>query len=426
MGSFNFNCALSGISILPGDKVKFLFLSRNPYDEGRFTSGCYYYDHWSLRTPPIDGVYDDYGRAAFDKNYLTSLIEELFQKDICDKPFGYNQYHEHPISKQSDISEIIEAAWEGRLCVEETGLNKRQEIDVRIPTWERIRKLLSANKFEVLNKKYTENTYNAIPIRYGIVAVEYRSYDAEKSIASLEKIVPVINEFYDCSLVYTQSKEYKNDINLLVVPKNWIGKPELFLSKEIEEVKNQLITPKTHRHRTQKPTQVAYAMVLEDVWKLFVEVKHKIFWRKDDLSVAGIYKKLKEIMDINVGVKIDISKIEKLNITNDEATDLISVMGNNWKRSEKLRELFEWLPSQITLQHHLTHAYDNLKLSNTDKEDLLIRCAEAGRVQFIMSAMHKAWEVPILAGQDPEYELHLRINRGLSTIIKQLKKSLEE
>lgn len=428
MGSFNFNCALSGISILPGDKVKLLFLSRNPYDEGRLTSGCYYYDHWSLRTPPIDGVYDDYGRAAFDTNYLTNLIEELFHKDVCEKPFGYNQYHEHPISKQSNINEILESAWDGRLCVEEIGINKKQ-IDPKIPTWENVIDLLISKKVKVLNNKYKENVYNAIPIRHGIVAVEYRNYDGQKSIDALEKIVPIINEFYDCSLVYTQNKEYKNHVNLLVVPKNWLDKPELFLRKEIEEVKRQLITsPEMYGYsRDGKKVQVAYAMVLESVWNLFKEVKYKISWRKEDRTVAGFYKELKEAMSFEVPSEKNVEKICKnLPLSEDEQLDVVNSMMFSYRRSEKLRQLFEWIPSQVTIVEHLTYAYDNLNLTDVEKEDLLIRCSEAGRVQFIMGNMHKAWEVPILAGQEPAYDLFLKINSGLSKIVRKLKKSIEE
>ena len=128
MGSFNETCAISGLPIGCGDLVKLVFLSRNPFcsaDEHFYHRGCYHYDHWCMRTPPISGKYDDYGRCKFKENYLTRLIEKMFIDDIVELPFGFNQYHAHSVPKKPTIHQLLDAAWQGRLLVRDTYFSEK-------------------------------------------------------------------------------------------------------------------------------------------------------------------------------------------------------------------------------------------------------------------------------------------------------------
>ena len=107
MGSFNEVCALSGLGINCGTPVKVLFLTRNPHvgSNQQFAQrGCYHYDQWFLRTPPIDGEYSDYGQAKIKESYLTKLIEKVFAEDIIVRPFGFNKYHARNVPPEPNIN----------------------------------------------------------------------------------------------------------------------------------------------------------------------------------------------------------------------------------------------------------------------------------------------------------------------------------
>lgn len=120
MGSFNEICALSNLIIAPGTPVRVLFLTRNPYvvsDMHEDYRGIYHYDQWFARTPPIKGRYGDYGRCDFEEDSISHLIEECFQKDVVERPFGFNQFHAGDVTKTKDIHHFLNAASQGRLLV---------------------------------------------------------------------------------------------------------------------------------------------------------------------------------------------------------------------------------------------------------------------------------------------------------------------
>ena len=58
MGSFNTTCAVSGLPITCGDKVKYSLLAENPYEDSLV---CSSHDMYYPRSHPVSAEYNDYG-----------------------------------------------------------------------------------------------------------------------------------------------------------------------------------------------------------------------------------------------------------------------------------------------------------------------------------------------------------------------------
>lgn len=77
MGSFNFGCMLSGLSITAGEPVRCLLLTRSPYEENHAHHGFpATQSEWYPRTAPIRGTYNDYG--FFDPDEGTEFERSLW------------------------------------------------------------------------------------------------------------------------------------------------------------------------------------------------------------------------------------------------------------------------------------------------------------------------------------------------------------
>ena len=112
MGCFHFTCALSGLPIGPGDKVRFLLLQQSPYGEG-----------WYLRAPPIRAEYNDYGSVEH-MDPVDDPIAKLWLSgldvDLIEKGWGENQCHDVPTRKGMTFDAMLEALGEERLRVRAT------------------------------------------------------------------------------------------------------------------------------------------------------------------------------------------------------------------------------------------------------------------------------------------------------------------
>jgi len=118
MGSFDFTCAVSGLPIGAGTKVRFLMLQSSPFsDRGSYASRelC-----WYLRSLPIRAAYNDYGTiedvdprdAAVQQNWLDGL-----DLDLLEKGWGDNTCHDVPTRRGMDFGDLCAALSEDRLDV---------------------------------------------------------------------------------------------------------------------------------------------------------------------------------------------------------------------------------------------------------------------------------------------------------------------
>jgi hypothetical protein len=95
-----------------------------------------------------------------------------------------------------------------------------------------------------------------------------------------------------------------------------------------------------------------------------------------------------------------------------------------------MRQTLLTSPFQSLIGEHLTFAgrlFQQDKFDAKNADDLIQRCAEAGRVELIMSHSFGSWKPVQTSGQCPNFELKLELNKGITKILKnELKKQEEE
>lgn len=118
MGSFDMACAVSGISLGCGQKVKLLFIIANPWRTGFITSPTNLFTFCSF---PIDAIYDDYGTYNIDeeqpnwKEFIRFVGENA--KHMVHEGPGYKEFDP---SKKNHLGQIYlqESIFLGRVAIQ--------------------------------------------------------------------------------------------------------------------------------------------------------------------------------------------------------------------------------------------------------------------------------------------------------------------
>lgn len=415
MGSFNETCALSNLNIPAGCPVRLLFLTQNPYiksDQQEAQRGCYHYDNWFLRSPPLKGKYDDYGRAKLSRSPLIKLVADLFQKDVVERPFGFNQYHSPPVVRGKNLDHYLAAAWEGRLLVQDEYRKSREKTPEGWPTWEGILAQFKKAKLPIQTAE-DKAGYNAQAVIPGVVCVDFNSYgDIAKELAAVEKILSPI---YDCRIV-KKFEDRDGDQCLMVTVKGGFDNPSLLA--ETEKIKYACSTHPEHAaHNRDRQLPVLAVMVREDVWQTFANITIPINgWDRDrKLDKDSLYTHMTKSYDELVSANEALAKGEdRFNVLKD-----FQVLGES-----RFRDTLHTLPFQVSLATHMNYAVEN---KFTHKEELIQACAEAAHVEIVMARLNRPWYIPPLGGQDGEWELHTELLSQLHAISKkQHQKEIDE
>ena len=380
MGSFNEVCALSNLSIGYGVPVKLLFLTKNPYTYNNEKRGCYHYDQWFVRTPPISGIYNDYGFCKFDENITSDIIVNCFQDDLIERPFGFNKYHEQNVLKGQNINHYLEAAKQGRLLVKDAykDASNRDKLPDNFPTWEKIHELLEKNNLNL--QTGDKDGFNAVPVISGVVCIIYFSYDNKKE-RFLKKAAKVIEQYYDCKIVF------ENDLCLMVTVKGGFENPSLLC--DIDKTKRILdIHPLILRFVESSKLSVLTVMIRADVWKLYCEVQYE----------EDTYWKLKSVDEIKEELNESISKMQST-LCKDAA--LFPLMSNCIGSYT--------IPFMTTPITHLIHC---LEKNITITQELIQGIAELTRVEMVMAKLCQSWQIPSFGSQEEEKELKTKILSG--------------
>lgn len=276
MGSFNYICGLSGMPIVPGEDVRVMLLTENPYTKGAAPT-CYTYDRYFPRTLPIKAVYDDYGsvRRRDDKtlkrNDWKGLDGDLWRKgfdiDLIVKGVGTNEYHDVAVKKGQDIFHYLSAAQEGRLFVKRDigiiGLDgdsyneyvakarKEAKTPPGIPTMENIGSAIKSMDLFRQDGK-TRIGFHIDSEMWGEVRVRLQdSYSIphpEEVLGKIQKALP----------------QYAG----MVSAGQLNGGPELLLRPK----PNTTDFHGLHTPLSEEPLSVGYAMFREDVWRATVSM----------------------------------------------------------------------------------------------------------------------------------------------------------
>ncbi len=109
MGSFSATCAVSGLAIPGGARIRVVLLTANPYGEG-----------WDLRAPPIRAEYNDYGNIENlrpEDAVITRLWLQALDVDLVEQGVGDNQCHDVATRRGMSFEALCEALQEGRVLV---------------------------------------------------------------------------------------------------------------------------------------------------------------------------------------------------------------------------------------------------------------------------------------------------------------------
>jgi hypothetical protein len=424
MGSFNENCALSNLAIGYGDKVKFLFLTQNPYvqsDQRIFQRGCYLYDQWFVRTPPMSGKYDDYGRAEIKPSPLLDLVVKKFQDDVVVKPYGFNQCHAVPVMLGKPFDHYVEAAWEGRLEVQDHCTRPRSDGPAHWPTWEKVHHLLKKagllihmeidrstvpnedsedeDKMEKLDEQ--RDGFNAQPVKPGVVCLTFVSYNHTLELKKLRAAEKVLSQTYDCKLAY-HIPDRKYEPALIVSPKGALKDPSLLF--DAAEAK-RAVKEYPEKHGNYRKLPVAMVVVRDDVWKAYTSMKIKSWRDKEPLTVGAFYEKLKKIttkerrMQDSLGGKKDLPE--------DILDDL------PYLSDLSFREVLNSIPYQTMPHSHIMSAAEDKEFP---LDQVLQPCAELAIVEHVMAHRHQSRSLPSLGSQDDNWDIQKKILKKLVAI----------
>lgn len=411
MGSFNETCALSNLNIPYGTKVRLLLLTQNPYvlsGQHEQHRGCYHYDQWFVRTPPIKGKYDDYGRCAFKEDGpIPVLVAKLLDKDAVERSFGFNQYHSPPVVKGRGLRHYLEAAWEGRLLVQDHYTRpRRSETPKHWPTWEGIHAKLIEAKFKLQIDGQQDGGgagYNAQPVAPGVVCVTFNAYEGETT--KLKKVVEVLAEFYDCQLVYN-IPDRKYEPSLMVVPKGAFDNPALIFNAEAAKAV-MTTSPKSYRPTYQQLPTMA-VMVREDVWNAYctTPIEYPSCVKEGEFTVEKSLVKLKKYT-------------AELMKRPDDIKQVFRDLDDNG-----MRDVLSLLPFKTMAGQHVKEAAENEEFP---MDELLLGVAELAQIEYVMASLHHSWYIPPLGGQESNWKLRTALMTKITAICKrQLKREEQE
>lgn len=421
MGSFNETCALSGLTITPGDKVKLVFLSESPYR--RTSRGCYINDHYVLRTPPISGEYADYGKCEFDESQpVVKLVVDKFREELVEQPFGFNQYHDPPTPADATIHQLLEAAWEGRLQVRDNLGTPEDREPEGFPTWRRVRDKLIAKKKKIQLGE-SDKAYNVQQVRYGVVCVHFNSYDDNKK--KMETVDKFLSKDYETKLV--RERPDSGDWALLVMPKGVSENPSMLLERETNDLHWAMNNyPDGYRGFRAKNQNVIAVMIREDVWNLFLNSKFEITWRPTDYTLQGFIDRLNKHRE-DYEPKVEFAKEELDAMTPEEAAEA-SMKMLKWMRISmnlELRDVFQEVTGVTSLAKHFTTMLDG-EYTEEEQQDFVRIFAEAAKVEFTKMGMSAAWYAPITSGQGTPWETFQEIHTGIAAIAAEEQRKYDE
>lgn len=278
MGSFNFICGFSGFPITPGEQVRVLLLTQNPYHQKTGIT-CYSYDHWFPRTLPIKALYDDYGSVRHPNDTKNKGIDwtgldgdlwrKAFEIDLVIRGVGSNEYHDVAVKQGMTIHEYLDACYEDRVSVsrdvdygrspslkifmEKLYKERETKTPEGIPTMERIEAELG--KLGLVDAKGKKVGFYVDSEIHGEVCVRLSDpYNVPGAV--LEQVHEHLAKTY-ASMVYAGTYHAE----LILRPKPG--------TKDFHGLR---------RDFSQEPLAVGYSMIREDIWqetlKLSTQVEH--------------------------------------------------------------------------------------------------------------------------------------------------------
>ena len=381
MGSFDFTCCVSGLPIGAGDEVRHLLLTENPFHNPAEHT-CYIHDRWIPRTFPLKATYNDYGSV---ENIQEGLARDIWldglKLDLVARGVGDNSYHDVPVRKDMDLSQILHALWEGRVLVQQRGFMTEEhrriylklKIHKGIPTAKRVRKIVVDAGFPLSDGASNPGYMVSLQTR-GFVKVRWEGYDNEE--AKLLQLQPLLSKRF-ATMITTGTRSYADRAEMIVAPKPLQGQ---------ESYKASFKYRKTFETRN---LHVAQAMIREDVWQAILSMKFRS-WRKEvPDNIEGFRKEARAFWEElkTIGLEYRVMRIMEFRDKNIVAA---------FTKDEFVKGLDTHF--ELMLQKNPT---------GQELEDFLDTVAELAFVQNILSQIRYQWRPSDGSGpQGGEWKLH--------------------
>lgn len=245
MGSFDYTCAISGLPIHGGCKVRYFLLTENPYTEERANQAMSQHAWWVPRTFPLRATYDNYGAAEnIESGPAREIWLDVLRDDCLTRGEGNNLIHEPKVEKGADLDNFLDAIHLGRVLVHQKQEVKTYKIPMGIPTRKRVsEKLVKAGL--TLFKEFGVDGYVVNSKVFGSVRIRYHGLN-KVMVENLEVAQKAMGKY----ATVLRGGQEGPELCVFAAPK---------VRLPFREPKN-------------KPLLLTHAMVREDVWQALVQM----------------------------------------------------------------------------------------------------------------------------------------------------------
>jgi len=391
MGSFDFTCCVSGLSIGAGDDVRYLLLTEHPFHKPAEHT-CYIHDRWIPRTFPLKAEYNDYGSV---ENVQEGLAQDIwfdgFKLDLVERGPGDNTCHDVPVRKDMGLGQMLEALWEGRVLVHQRGgrrLTKKErkaipkskrKVHKGIPTMKRVRRIIEKAGLPLSDGDFKEGYMVSVQTR-GFIRVRWEEFQNNEE--NLLKLRPLLSERF-ATMITVGTGSYADKAEMIVAPKP-LPDPERY---EISFKYKGISHRKVH---------VAQAMIREDVWQAILSMEFKSWRKETPTNVEGFRKAAREFWDELKAI----DAIEDVHAQVMRRMDLDLVRSKNVVAAWTKNEFVEGLGTHFELMRQKNPNEDDLR-------DFLNTVGEMAFVQHVLSQIRYQWRPSDGSGpQIGEWKLH--------------------
>lgn len=272
MGEFSFTCALSGLPIEGGDRVRAFLITSSPYGGESGTSP------WSVRSLPIRATYNNYGSIEdAEEGPVRDTWLKALGLDMVERGVGDNSFHDVPTHKLMNWEQLLRALAEDRLQVvreydpyppasRKARKDRAAEADVTRPTLAKVQALLDQQGHPKFSS-YGTPGFMVDELDEGWVRVRHHGiFGAAEE--ELRKLLPLFEPY--ATMIASGSGPYPDSAEILLRPKPGRSAHAGGLRKDTG------------------PLDVRLAMVREDVWQEFALGKFTIkHWSPKALTVQA-------------------------------------------------------------------------------------------------------------------------------------------
>lgn len=402
MGSFSSTCAISGLPLEAGDKVRAYLLTENPYDD---SIACYSTAFWFPRTFPIRAEYNDYGSIdEVEDGPAKDLWMEGLQIDLIERGMGDNVCHDVLTTRTMSFDDLLTALWERRVLVQRNvdrspipGMPK-PKTPKGVATMARVRKLLVAAGEKIQTKGFSGPGWFVSNRARGQVCVRWADYTDK--LKNFERAKKIIEKHYPCVIGFSHRDQ----------------SPELYVFTRTD---TENFYPA--RKDSKKPLRVEMAMVREDVWLSMATMEVPRTFKFDrPIAVLDDFKKA-------VRISYDNARPKKAYFENldEEVKDLFNRFEMRHAVENKDRELFERMggfyirdavPFTVAWEKHF-ELLTNKNLTDDVVFPILDSVAEMMRIAHITTQTRNYWKPSYSIGpQFGEWAAHAAYHKQMAAV----------